>query len=101
MSEKTREVSYLVCDACGYAISAKTDPYLVLTMKDPREESTDLHFHIPEKVGEHRSWGTKDCLHYWITSRVAHAHSQGWDGRGKDGLGPSGAHIRDVAKGAP
>lgn len=98
MSEKTQEVKYLVCDACFYAIEAKTEPYLILTMMNPREESSELHFHLPAKTNEHRSWGTNDCLHYWITSRVAHGHSLGWNGRGKATLAKGEEYVRDVMK---
>lgn len=99
MSEKTKEVKYLVCDGCGYGISPKVDPYLILTMMLPGEASVDIHFHAPEKIGELRSWGTKDCLHYWVTSRVAHGHSQGWRGGGlEDG---ACRYVRDVSKETP
>lgn len=96
MTEKERAVKYLMCDGCGYAISAKTEPYIILSMMDPREERSDLHFHSPAKVDGERSWGTKDCLHYWILSRVAHGHSPGWDGRG-DEKG-AGKYTRDLIK---
>lgn len=96
--EKSREVKYLVCDGCGYSIGAKQDAYMMLILLEPGKEETTLHFHLEQKPGEGRTWGTRNCLHYWVTSRIAHGHVMGWDGRD---VKTTDKYIRDVVKNPP
>lgn len=78
--EETKVVrTWLQCDGCGYTIGKDTD-HMILTVKRKREESFDLHFHMPAQPGENRSWGSRDCLGYWHTNRAAREFSTRSDG---------------------
>lgn len=60
MSKKTRKVSYIECDACGYELGERRMT-LELQYKESETARGKLTFHFHEASDSH------DCLRYWIT----------------------------------